>query len=60
MQTSLPGQSAAALSNQSTERLVLDHSLFCVYSSELSKWTDMIQEYTPGNHRCQGLAGVGV
>jgi hypothetical protein len=30
------GGPAAALSNQSTERLVLDHSLFCLYSCELS------------------------
>jgi hypothetical protein len=54
------GPPAAALSNQSAERLVLDHSLCCVYSSELSKRTGMIQEYTPSNHRCQELAGVGV
>jgi hypothetical protein len=56
MQAGRAGPSAAALSNQSTELLVLDHSLFCVYSNELSKWTGMIQEYTPSNHRCQGLA----
>jgi hypothetical protein len=59
MQAGLPGPLAAALSNQSTERLVLDHSLFCLYSSELSKRTGMIQEYIPSNHRCQELAGVG-
>jgi hypothetical protein len=58
MQACRAGPSAAALSNQSTELLFLDHSLFCVYSNELSKRTGMIQEYTPSNHRCQGLAGV--